>query len=117
MLGGHIEPGETIEEALLREAQEEGGFTAEVFVPYGYIKVIAKEPAVNDHHGGTYPPISYIPHFIALTDAPLSAATGTEVLESRAFSIKEITRLKSAHEPLILAGLKKYPDIKTRLNV
>src|SRR4051812_15383278 len=55
MLGGHPEPGETLEDALIRESLEEGGFYPTNYQPFGYRKVIAKEAVVNDHHGGTYP--------------------------------------------------------------
>lgn len=81
MLGGHIEPGETVEDAMVRESLEEGGFSPQFSMPYGHMKVTAKNPAVNDHHGGTYPPVAHIPYFLAVTDKPLLAPTGEEVLE------------------------------------
>ena len=117
MLGGHIEPGETIEDAIVREVMEEGGFSPQFSTLYGYMKVTAQNPAVNDHHGGTYPPVAYIPYFLAVTSKPLVAPTGEEVLESQSFSLSDIANLHSVHEPIIRAGLEKYYAIKPRLKL
>jgi len=48
MLGGHIEPGETIEEAMVRECIEEGGFTPETYALFGYRKITAKTPVPHN---------------------------------------------------------------------
>jgi len=116
MLGGHIDPGEFIEEALIRESVEEGGFHPSKYMPFGYRKVMAKEPVVNDHHGGTYPPVAFIPHFLAITNAPLARPTaiGEEIFESRTFHEREIAELHIASEPLILAGLERYRALKAQ---
>lgn len=44
MLGGHIEEGESIEDAVIREAKEEGGFSPDSCTQFGYRKVTPKEP-------------------------------------------------------------------------
>ncbi len=115
MLGGHIEPGETLDEALVRECMEEGGFRPDVYMLFGHSKVTAKESVSNDHHGGTYPLITYIPHFIAITNAQLSKPTGQEIIENGVFSNGEIAKLKSAHEAIIGIGMERYFKIKGSL--
>ena len=85
LIAGHIEPGETVEEALVRECQEEGGFTPSTYTLLGYRKITAKVPEVNDHHGGFYPIVSYVPQYVAITSAPIVAPTGEEIVESASF--------------------------------
>lgn len=108
MLGGHIEPGEQIEEALLREAVEEGGFYPTRYKQFGYRKVIAHEPVVNDHHGGHYPPIAYIPHFFATTEKELTIPTGEEIFEANTFETTHLPFLEASQALIAMAGIKAY---------
>jgi 8-oxo-dGTP pyrophosphatase MutT (NUDIX family) len=110
MLGGHIELGETVEQALLRECLEEGGFTPEHYQLFGYRKITAKQPvAHNQKEGGFYPfPHGYIPHFIAISTLPLQKPSGMEIIESRAFSLSELGTLKMEQWPILKSMLDLY---------
>lgn len=112
MLGGHIEPGESLEQAMRRECLEEGGFKADAHLPFGYTKLHAKVPMANDHHGGFYPQTAYIAHFIAVTNQRLLKPTGTEILNSNNFGLQDIAKLNSAHESVIRVGMERYGEIK-----
>lgn len=64
--GGHIEPGETAEEAAIRELVEEGGATVFKLHPIGYQKMVTGGEAPNDWR---YPyPISYQQFFAGMVD-------------------------------------------------
>ncbi|HEU4966099.1 MAG TPA: NUDIX hydrolase [Candidatus Saccharimonadales bacterium] len=110
MLGGHIEPGETVERALLRECLEEGGFTPEHYRLFGYRKITAKRPVShNQRVGGFYPfPHGFIPHFIATSDLPLQRPSGLEIVESRVFSFDEVAKLHIEQWPILRAMLDSY---------
>ena len=86
VIGGHVEPGETIEQALLREAQEEVGLTPLRFVPAGAIL----EPRPDLHGEATY-------HFFIVTEWSGGDASmlGDEHTELRWFSIEEARALKN----------------------
>ncbi|HSX06827.1 MAG TPA: NUDIX domain-containing protein [Candidatus Saccharimonadia bacterium] len=108
MLGGHVESGESIEDALTREAQEEGGFTPQSYKVFGYRKIISSKPVPN-RTGDYYPfPISYIPHFIATTELPVSNPSGEEVVESASFSLEEIAALQFETKEILEAGIEAY---------
>ena len=86
VIGGHVEPGETIEQALIREAQEEVGLTPLQFVSAGTIR----EPRPDLHGQATY-------HFFIVTEWSGGEASmlGDEHAELRWFSIEEARALKN----------------------
>jgi 8-oxo-dGTP pyrophosphatase MutT (NUDIX family) len=110
MLGGHIEKGEMIEEALVRECLEEGGYVPENYQLFGYRKITAKKPVPhNQDKDSFYPfPNGYIPHFIATSSLPLHAHSGTEIYERRAFSFDELESLTIEQLPLLKNMLQFY---------
>lgn len=63
MTGWHIEPWETLEDALRREAYEEGGVHIDTYSLYWYIQRTSTVPLPRPD-GGYYPyPHSYIPRY------------------------------------------------------
>ncbi len=104
-LGGHIEEGETVEEAMHREALEEGGFTIDKFQLFGYRKYISKKD-INGARGIRYPfPISYNPHYVAISKSELEECFAEECFERKAFTVAEIEKLAIKGYPLLKASL------------
>jgi 8-oxo-dGTP pyrophosphatase MutT (NUDIX family) len=118
MLGGHIEPGETIEQALIRECLEEGGFAPENYQLFGYRKITAKQPVPhNQKEGSFYPfPHGYIPHFIATSSLPLQKPSGVEIIESRAFLFDEVKSLGMEQWPILKVILDFYEALNRSAN-
>lgn len=108
MLGGHLEPGENVEQALRREAIEEGGFHISHSRLFGYRKVIAQTPTINDPYGGHYPRVAYIPHYIATTDRLLTDPSGEEIVEARIFSTEPLPGLEESQAIIAVAGLRAF---------
>jgi 8-oxo-dGTP pyrophosphatase MutT (NUDIX family) len=107
MLGGHIERGESVKEALRREALEEGGFVVDRFKLFGFRRVLARYPTATPDGQGHYPfPLSYIPHFVAKTVHPLKRPTGVEVLEARSVCTTDLFRCGVRDCDLVLAGVR-----------
>jgi len=105
LLGGHIEKGETIEEALHGEAMEEGGFKIDRFELIGHRKFTAKEN-IKGERGILYPfPISYNPHYIAVSESEFGECCAEECFERKAFTINEIEKLSLQGLPLLKASL------------
>lgn len=114
MLGGHIEDGESLEEALKREALEEGGFRIDNYGQFAVRKIVAKTPVSHERSSKAYPfPVSYITYYWATTSAPLVAPEGEEVLESGTFEQEEIGALETPDQAVIEAGWKAYKQEAT----
>lgn len=93
VLCGHIEPGETLLDAMAREALEEGGFAVDQdrAMPFAYRKMTALRRPPAGSRASAYPyPTSYIPYYYALTDRPLTQPTGEEIVECAALTLAEI---------------------------
>jgi len=111
MIGGHVDDGETLEQALRRECLEEGGFTVNGPVLIGYRKIIATKPVGHQTPGRYYPfPISYIAYYFSVNDQPLAAPTEPETLEVRALTIEEIRQLNPPDYSVIKYGWDCYQN-------
>lgn len=108
MLGGHIEDGETPDQALKREALEEGGFTIDRHQLFAVREITAKTAGLG-RSGKAYPfPVSYMTYYWATTKQPLEAPTGEEILESRTFALSELDSLATPDKLVIEAGWEAY---------
>jgi len=88
MIAGGVDPGESPEAALKREALEEGGFVVARPALFGHRKIVN---AVLDEEAKRkgYPPLAYMPYYYAFTDEPLRPPTGEEIIESGVFSLED----------------------------
>jgi 8-oxo-dGTP pyrophosphatase MutT (NUDIX family) len=108
MLGGHIENEETLDDALFREALEEGGFVIDRYELLAVRKITARMPEPN-RIGASYPfPTSYIVYYWATTDHPILRTTGEEIIESGSFTSTEVGALKTPDQPIIDTGWNEY---------
>ncbi len=111
--GGHIELGEGIEDALLRELREEAGFSPEIYKLFGYRKLTTRIPIPHAQQEGFYPfPISYIPYYAALSSLPLDTPTGdpVEILDAKVFSLNEIGDMRQEFMRIATSGQRMVSD-------
>lgn len=92
-LGGHLEVGEDVEEAMLREVLEEGGVKLKAFKLMAVRKIDNSIGVINKHTNRPYPKTAYIPFYVGITDEQPGKPTGIEVEEVRVFSPKEAIEL------------------------
>jgi 8-oxo-dGTP diphosphatase len=90
VIGGHVDPGETIAQALIREAEEEVGLTPRSFVSTGSFR----EPRPELHGQATY-------HFFVVHqwDGGEPTMMGDEHSEIRWFTIDEACALADLAVP------------------
>jgi 8-oxo-dGTP pyrophosphatase MutT (NUDIX family) len=118
VLAGHIEPGESLDDTLRREAMEEGGFTISDAELFGYLKITATKRAEPGTRGANYPyPHSYIPYFVARTESAIKEPVGEEIVKSKTFTLDEVEaltrrgRLTRMNFTIIDLGLKAARNI------
>jgi ADP-ribose pyrophosphatase YjhB (NUDIX family) len=102
--GGHLEKNETIAQALKREVFEEIGMHVSRFIVFGYRKIIATRPQLNPQKNPYPYPVSYIPHFLAVTDKPLTRPIGKEIIACQTFSLQQINSIKIPASKIISQG-------------
>lgn len=84
--GGHVEPGETIIEALHREMHEEAGIHITAQKQFACMLVRNVGGKINKTTNEPYPDIAYIPYyFVEFTGEPVAECIAEECFESRAF--------------------------------
>ena len=101
--GGHIEPGESVKQALYREVHEETGVVASESRLFGYMKVTNKKERMNKATGIPFPTLNYIPYFLLETDRIPDPHLGADVMEVAVCALdSEIIRNSSAREIILL---------------
>jgi 8-oxo-dGTP pyrophosphatase MutT (NUDIX family) len=108
MLGGHIERGESLEEALLRELAEEAGYTPDSYRIFGHRRLISPAPVPHGQRDGEfYPyPESNIVYFIAESSQRPTGHTESDILESRIFTPEELDSLETSDHEVITMALR-----------
>jgi 8-oxo-dGTP pyrophosphatase MutT (NUDIX family) len=109
LLGGHIEDGESLEDALRREAREEGGFIIDQCGVFAVKKILSKVAIPHQRPGEHYPfPVSYMTYYWATTKEPLDVPTGEEIIECGSFSAAEIDLLGTSDRLILEAGWRAF---------
>jgi 8-oxo-dGTP pyrophosphatase MutT (NUDIX family) len=80
-LGGHREGNETVVATACREALEEGGLIVEHIALAAVRKVETDEAAREAPNRRPYPPLGFIPYFVAFSSLDLIPPNGLEVID------------------------------------
>jgi ADP-ribose pyrophosphatase YjhB (NUDIX family) len=115
LIGGHIErqDDESREQALVREAGEEGGFIPDNPQPVAYVELTSKLPQPHQDGVRNYPyPVSYMAYYHSGIKENMFEPTGEDVETSGAFTFEEAQTLVSGIDlPVLELAYKVRMDI------
>lgn len=115
MIGGHVEPGESIEDALCRESIEDGGFTP--FRPqlFAIMEITPNTPILRPNSTTKFYPFpkSYQLYYWAKSNLPIIQPKGEEIIESKPFSIADTkSKLVIPDLEIVKQGYRAYLSSK-----
>lgn len=106
-IGGHIEKGENIEDALKRECLEEGGIELKRWKYFGYYEIKLKDTA-DKKYKEKYPMLGYIIFFLAKGQKIMNPY-GSDVKNQENIDISFVLNSGKYKHEMLLEGLKLYP--------
>ena len=96
---GHVEPGETLQQAALREVLEETGWQVRLTGLLGLTHY--RSP----HNGKTYYRVSFVAEPIALEDG---AVLDSDILAAEWLTLEQLEGSSQLRSPMVLSDITKY---------